>query len=259
MYLTFLQREEAWQIALLLFMSMILFVYIGARIGKIRAKKSSLKESASSVNYLSGLLFFLLAFTFGMGGNRFDERRSVVVQEANAIGTALLRADLYPIQERELFRKDFKSYLEARITFYELKTDWKAVLRADSTAQAMSAQIWKRATILSTDPQHAIASRLMIPALNDMIDITTTRLYGELAKVPESIVWMLLILACINAFYIGYASVMKGNTDWLVEVGFCLLVSVVVLFTLDVDRPRRGFVNLDTPNKAILELRKNFR
>jgi len=259
MYTSFLQREEAWQIALLLFISMLLFVYFGARIGKIRAKNSAFKESASSVNYLSGLLFFLLAFTFGMGGNRYDARRTVVIEEANAIGTALLRADLYPGQERELFRKDFRSYLEQRIAFYELKTDGKAVLRADSMAQALSAQIWKRATVLSADPQHAIASRLMIPALNDMIDITTTRYYGELAKVPESIVWMLLILACINAFYIGYASVMKGRTDWLVEIGFCLLVSVVVLFTLDVDRPRRGFVNLDTPNKVILELRKNFR
>lgn len=238
---------------------MLLFVYLGSKVGKWRAKDTGLKKGSSSVNALSGLLFFLLAFTFGMGGSRFDTRRAVVIDEANAIGTAILRADLYSPEERLLFRKDFRDYVEARILYYQSGANFSSVLKADSLSHVISANLWKRATALSADHAHDLATRLMIPALNEVIDITTTRYYGELAKVPESIVWMLLILACINAFFVGYSSVLKGATDWLVEVGFCLLVSVVVFFTLDVDRPRRGFITLDTPNMAIIELREQFK
>lgn len=258
MKVSFLLESSSWAIASGLFFSMLLFIYIGSKVGKIRSKNTALKESNTSVNYLSGLLFFLLAFTFGMGGSRFDARRAVIIEEANAIGTALLRADLYAPEDRALFRKDFQNYVEARILYYQYGMDLDKVLEADHLSQTISAKIWKHAMDLSADPKNEIATRLMIPALNDVIDVTTTRFYGELARVPESIVWMLLVLACINAFYIGYSSVMKGHTDWLVEIGFCLLVSVVIFFTLDVDRPRRGFVTLDTPNKAIIDLRKNF-
>ena len=98
----------------------------------------------------------------------------------------------------------------------------------------------------------------MIPALNDMIDVTTSRLAGEKAKVPESIIIMLFFLAMIIAFYGGYSEGRKGKMDWVVQIGFCLLVSLVILFTLDLDRPRRGFVNLDVSNQTIIDLRKNF-
>jgi hypothetical protein len=91
-----------------------------------------------------------------------------------------------------------------------------------------------------------------------MIDVTTSRLAGERAKVPESILIMLFLLALITAFYSGYSEGRKGKIDWLVQTGFCLLVSLVILFTYDLDRPRRGFVNLDGPNQTIIELRKNF-
>ena len=98
----------------------------------------------------------------------------------------------------------------------------------------------------------------MIPALNDLIDVTTSRLSGEKTKVPQSILVMLFFLSMIIAFYGGYSEGLKGKIDWLVQIGFCLLVSLVILFTLDLDRPRRGFVNLDVPNQTIIDLRKNF-
>ena len=112
---------------------------------------------------------------------------------------------------------------------------------------------------LSTDPKYIQATLLMTTALNEMIDINTTRFAGEKAKVPESIVWMLFALACINSFFSGYTGTMKGTLDWLVEIGFCLLISLVILFTLDIDRPRRGFVTLDATTQTIVDLRSNFK
>jgi hypothetical protein len=249
---------EAWVIALVLFILMIITTLIGKKIGnKIRLNNKS-EKNLTETSGLIGLLFFLLAFTFGMSGSRYDSRRTIIVEEANDIGTAILRSDLYPDTERTLFRKDFKEYVEARIQYYEVGPDVKGILKADSLSQAISARLWKRASDLSKNPANLAATQQMIPALNTMIDVTTSRLAGERAKVPESILIMLFLLALITAFYSGYSEGRKGKIDWLVQTGFCLLVSLVILFTYDLDRPRRGFVNLDGPNQTIIELRKNF-
>ncbi|BDU27078.1 MULTISPECIES: hypothetical protein [unclassified Flavobacterium] len=254
-----LEHTEAWVIALLLFALMLISSFVGKQIGNYIHNKNQTEEKPPETSALIALLFFLLAFTFGMSGERYDSRRKVVVEEANIIGTAILRADLYPDTTRALFRKDFKDYVETRISYYTAGPDAKGILKADSLSQIISAKLWKRATSLSKDPANLAATQQMIPALNDMIDVTTTRLSGEKAKVPQSILVMLFFLAVIISFYGGYSEGRKGKIDWLVQIGFCILVSLVVLFTLDLDRPRRGFVNLDVPNQTIIDLRKNFQ
>jgi hypothetical protein len=253
-----LNQTEAWVIALLLFILMIISSYIGKLTGNYIRNKKHAEEKLTETSGLIALLFFLLAFTFGMSGDRYDSRRKIVVEEANDIGTALLRSDLYADSTRTLFRKDFKEYVETRISYYQVGADVKGILKADSLSQVISSKLWKRASNLSKDPANLAATQQMIPALNAMIDVTTSRLAGEKAKVPQSILVMLFFLALISAFYSGYSEGRKGKIDWLVQIGFCLLVSLVVLFTLDLDRPRRGFVNLDAPNQTIIDLRKNF-
>ena len=253
-----LNQIDAWVIALMLFILMLVSSLIGKLAGNFISKRKSAEEKLTETSGLIALLFFLLAFTFGMSGDRYDSRRKIVVEEANDIGTALLRSDLYPDSTRTLFRKDFKEYVEARISYYEVGADVKGILKADSLSQVIFSKLWKRACSLSKDPANLAATQQMIPALNTMIDVTTSRLAGEKAKVPQSILVMLFFLALISSFYSGYYEGRKGRIDWLVQVGFCLLVSLVVLFTLDLDRPRRGFVNLDGPNQTIIDLRKNF-
>ncbi|WP_348822506.1 hypothetical protein [Flavobacterium aestuarii] len=258
MHISTLNQTEAWVIALLLFILMLISTFAGKFTGNYIQKKKPSEKKLPETSGLIALLFFLLAFTFGMSGDRYDSRRKIVIEEANDIGTAILRSDLYPDSTRALFRKDFKEYVETRISYFEAGTDVKGILKADSLSQEISAKLWNRACRLSKNPANLAATQQMIPALNAMIDVTSSRLAGEKAKVPESILIMLFFLALISAFYSGYSEGRKGKIDWLVQIGFCLLVSLVVLFTLDLDRPRRGFVNLDVPNQNIIDLRKNF-
>jgi hypothetical protein len=256
-----LEQTPAWAIALVLFIMMILSIRIGIRTG--RRKKKRLEESGklSTLSDLpmTNLLFFLLAFTFGMSGTRYENRRNIVIDEANCIGTALLRADLYPAQDRTAFRNDFKEYIESRINYFHAGIDGNKKQASEKVTQVISARLWARASKLAFEPANTDATRQMIPALNAMFDITTTRSASERNKVPESILWMLIFMACISAFYSGYSATMKGHVDLLVEIGFCFLISLTVLFTLDLDRPHRGLVTLDKSNEKIIELRNNFR
>lgn len=254
-----LLQTDAWIITLILFALMLLAGFLGKVTGSYMQRKAGAMDKPGEASSLTALLFFLLAFTYGMSSSRYDSRREIVVEEANDIGTAILRSDLYPDSIRTEFRRDFKDYLETRIAYYQSGADVKAVLQSDSLSQVISAKLWKRAAGLAKYPVHLAATQQMIPALNSMIDVTTSRLSGEKAKVPQSILIMLFFLAAITSFYSVYTEARKSGVDWLIQFGFCLLVSLVVFFTLDLDRPRRGFVNLDVPNQTIIALRQQFR
>src|SRR5215471_12157655 len=92
--------------------------------------------------------------------------RTVVELEANAIGTAILRSDLYPDSLKNSFRADFKDYLEAVITFYEHATDLSVVHKSKHDAIAIGDKLWTRAAQESKLPSMFLPSQQMIPALN---------------------------------------------------------------------------------------------
>jgi hypothetical protein len=260
--MSYLNEIDAWKISLILMLLMLGLTEVGHRVGKLKLKKINSKvlvDSNSSYNSLAGLLFLMLAFTFGMSVSRYDNRRQVIIQESNIIGTAILRSDLYTEKERELFRKDFNKYVESRIDYYKAGKDLGKKQQSLTQSQFISSRLWDRASRLSLDIKNTDATRLMIPALNEMIDITTTRLSAEIAKVPDSIIWFLFTLACISSFFSSYSSALKGSIDWLIEFGFCLMISITILFILDLDRPFRGFVTLDESEKNIIQLLSYFK
>ncbi len=260
LYHSFIFDTDAVVLVLFLFSFMLLSIYTGRRLGLRRFAAGRHFDASSTRTIISamfGLLAFLLAFTFGMSGNRYDARRANIVDEANAIGTAILRADLYEDADRTQLRSDFKQYLEARIEYFEAGKDIQKVMAANKVAADYGKRIWDRAMKLSHTTGSQTPTMQMVPALNAMFDISTTRQIGELERVPDSIVIMLFVVSIASGFFLGYTSP-ESKLDWLVAVGFCILTSVVVYITLDLDRPRRGFINITASHDAMLMLRQNF-
>nr|WP_162147669.1 hypothetical protein [Flavobacterium limnosediminis] len=205
---------------------------------------------------LLGLLALLLAFTFNMASTRYDQRRQVIVEEANHIGTAVLRADLYPDSIRIPLRSDFKKYVESRITYYNAGIDDEKLNDALQQSEQISARIWKRVAEAAQDPKNLVRSAQMIPAMNNMIDVVTTRDTTKNATVPESILWLLLILVLSSSFIIGYDNEKKINK--VLITGFATMISLTVFVILDLDKPRRGFINNNRAEQKIEALRSMF-
>ncbi|CAN5393970.1 hypothetical protein BH09BAC3_BH09BAC3_27380 [soil metagenome] len=246
-------KTDASLLVVVLLLLMLLFIFVGRKVGsKVTPQPEG--HTGTVVSAILGLMAFLLAFTFGMSGSRFDTRRKNIVDEANAIGTAIILADLYPEEQRKAFREDFKVYVEERIHYFENGyVPDSEIVQVDH-----GPKLWNRAAQLSHHPENLLASQKMIPALTDMLSLSTVRLIGELSRVPDSIVWMLLILAMVSAFYLGYSSSSRPSIDWLVSIGFCVIISLIIFITLDLDRPRRGLIQLSTSEKAMTDLRKLF-
>lgn len=201
------------------------------------------------------MLALLLSFTFGISASKNDGRRQVIVHEANNISTAILRCDLYPDSTRKALRIDFTAYVNARIAYYNAGINDAALNTSMQQANNISGRIWKRVMALSQDKENTLRSQQMIPALNDMMDITTTRDAERNAHVPESILWMLFLLTLAGSFITGYGSKDK-RFNWIIVGSFALMTSLTIYLILDLDRPRRGIINMDQTHQKIVELKE---
>jgi hypothetical protein len=258
--LSFLQSSSTILVAITLFILLIFFYLIGFRLRKRIVKRNPEQtiEDLSQINgTLLGLLALLLAFTFSMSNSRYDTRRQLVIEEANAIGTAILRADIYPDSMRQLLRIHFRDYVEARIAFYQSGMDIEKMLAEYNKAGAISSKIWSITAAYARKDNITTRTSEMIPALNAMIDITTTRRAAGESTIPDSIMYFLFALCLCSAFLLGYDH--KNKFDWIIVIGFALMLSSTVFTIIDMDRPRSGLINMDKPNEKIIELREMFK
>lgn len=259
MILLILFKFAPASIGLTLLVCLLLALYIGLRMGLGKQKgESEDKTSSSLISGIFALSAFLLGFTFSMSASRYDARRDVLVQESNDIGTAILRIDLYPDSMQQLLRPLFRDYVESRIAYYSIIGDTGKLIASVNEANAISSRIWNHCTAHFRQTGSMVPANQMIPALNSMIDIVNTRQQQIFAIVPESIVLMLFVLTIASAFLAGYVN-RKGKVDWPVAAGFCILTAFVIFITLDLDRPRRGLINLDVAHKSMVDLRQNFK
>jgi hypothetical protein len=258
--LTFLQSTSTIILATTVFILIIIFYLAGhkLRVTSIKKHPDLANVDLGTINgTLLGLLGLLLAFTFSMSSSRYDTRRQLVIEEANNIGTAILRADLYPDSIRTLLREDFKEYVEARISFYKAGMNIEKIVYYFLKADSISKRIWK---ITATDAKVnnvVVRSAQMIPAVNAMIDITTTRRSSGESTVPDSIMYFLFGLCFCSSFLLGYDNKNK-DLDWILIIGLATMLSITVFNIIDLDRPRSGLISMDVPNEKIVELRGMF-
>jgi hypothetical protein len=254
----FLDQFSTLSIAIAIFLMIMFSFYIGIRLRKYYEKRRVVEEKSIGPleGSLLGLLALLLSFTFNMSSTRHDKRLNIIVEEANDIGTAILRADLYPDSLRKEFRKDFKNYLDTRIEFFEAGHDLPKIMASLEKGRLIQQSLWKRATDLGRDKENLHRTSQMIPALNAMFDIVTTRNAANVAKVPQLIIYLLFMLCSISAFMLGYAVGIKP--DWIIMICFAATIVMTIYLIIDLDRPRRGVITMKDMNMEIVNLRGMF-
>ncbi len=122
----------------------------------------------------------------------------------------------------------------------------------------ISMKIWERiAYINRTSPNAATAAAMN--SVNDMIDIEAERYYKTIARVPNSIIMLLFLLCIAAAFFTGCQAANFKGYELLMPFVLQLMLSLVIYITLDLDRPRRGLINMDEIHKSMTDLRENFK
>lgn len=248
----------SWIIALLLFFAVLLMLELGRRIGK-RRKQEGMDPGKSGTGPVDaavfGLLGLLIAFTFSGAASRFDARRIQIVDEANAIGTAYLRVDLLPPETQAPIRDLFRRYTDLRIATYQAIPDLLLVHKAFAEAQKVQAQIWQQSLAASRLAPSPAVTSLVVPALNDMFDLATSRTAAGFMHVPSIVFIVLLGMASASALLAGFGMATDKGPSLLHYLGFALVMSLVVLVILDLEFPRMGFITLEEFDRYIRQVR----
>ncbi len=204
------------------------------------------------------LLGLLIAFTFSGATARFDTRRQLIVEETNDIGTAYLRVDLLPGDAQPGMRELFRRYLDIRIEVYRKLPDIAAAYGELAKAVQLQTEIWRRAVTASQAPGAAPAApMLLLPALNAMIDITTTQVMATQMHPPVIIFVMLFGMALAASLLAGYGMTGSKKRSRFHMLGFALVLAVAVYVILDIEYPRLGLIRVDAFDQALIDLRQS--
>lgn len=246
-----------------LFFGMLVLFEVGRRIGIARLARDpdGLAQGAGPVEAaVFGLLGLLLAFTFSGAGSRFEARRHLVAEEANAVGTAYLRVDLLPSDAQPEMRQLFRRYLDTRLQTYRDSRDAAATEARLSETVALQGQIWAAAVSACRRPEApGYAAMLILPALNQMIDITTTRDVAAKTHPPMVIFALLAGLSFVSALLVGYVMCRTKIRSWFYMLIIAATMSITFYVILDLEFPRLGLIRVDAVDQTLIDLRNNMR
>src|SRR5262245_6869005 len=232
-------------VAVVIFLGIVGCLMLGRRVGRraiARYGVAGVPSIGSLEAAVFALLGLLIAFTFSGALQRFDLRRAQAVEEANAIGTAYLRIDLLPAAAQPALRQSFRDYVDARIATYRSLPDVVAARRELARSQQLQNEIWAQAVAAVRAPDSRPETELLvIPALNEMFDLTTVRVTATQIHPPIIIYVMLIGLALASALLAGYQTASEKGYDWMHKIGFAAIVAFTVYVILDIEYPRLGF------------------
>ncbi len=203
-----------------------------------------------------GVLGLLLAFTFSGAASRFDTRRAQVVEEANDIGTAWLRLDLLPPASQPPLRDAFRRYTDSRILMYRKIADLDIDgARAEyARAGAIQNEIWAGAVAACREAPSQ-ATIVLLPALNAMIDITTTRLAATEMHPPMIVYGVLFVVSFGCALLAGYEMGASEARSWLHVLAYAVGIAFILYVIADFEYPRLGLIRIDSFDRYLADVR----
>ena len=234
-----------------------LLIY-GRRLGRRAAADSEDSQSANVAveGAVFGLMGLLIAFTFSGAASRFETRRAQLVEEANCIGTAWLRVDLMPPDVQPALREQLRQYTDARMEAFNKIPDIDAAKDALNRANVLQNKIWK-AAIAERRDDAASGQRLLLPALNEMFDMATTRTITAQLHPPPIIYGMLAILVMAGATLTGYDMGAGKSSRWFHALAFVVVISLAIYVILDFEFPRIGLIRIRGLDQVFVELRQS--
>jgi hypothetical protein len=245
---------------IILFPVMIIALEIGRRIG-LRRLAEDPEGARTGVSAVDGAVFalfgLLVAFTFTNAASRYEGRRDMLVQHANAIGTAWLRLDLLPADVQPELRRDFRGYMDMVVKLPKLVGEPQAIERGMAEVGRLQNNIWNLAEAAAARDSRPFVATLVLPALNEMFDIGATRHAALKYHVSPVIIAMLLLLSVLASLLAGYGMASGLHRNWLHMFIFAALVTLTLFVIIDLELPRHGLIGMEKFDQILFDLRQS--
>lgn len=238
------------------FLIFLLFFELGHLIGKARRSKTA-KETASAIGPMAasilGLFAFLIAFSFNMAAQKFDTRKHNVLLEANAIGTAHLRADLLQDPYKSKIKDLLREYTDIRLKLILTEKDLKAEYLTKSVK--IHDQLWDEAVMGSKETNNA-TTVLVIESLNEVFDMHSNRVSASIYNRIAGNIWlMLFVVGVLGILMTGMQSGLSGPKRYIAIIPLILAFTIVFALIEDIDNPRRGMFKVG--QQPMLDVKKS--
>lgn len=226
-------------VGLALFLGMLAAAWAGNTISARRPEPDNDAEQGYLLSAALALLGLLIAFTFSLAVSRYDTRREMVVNEANAIGTAWLRAGLGADGRAKALQGAIVHYADVRLGLSRGEPAPEVETRTGREQRLVWARLQE---VTAANPSPVTASAVV--AVNEMFDATSSRKAEREARIPGEVVLVLIAYAIMAAGIVGYVLGVRGRRHRTVTVILFLLLTMAITLILDLDRPRSGAITV---------------
>jgi hypothetical protein len=225
--------------------------------GRVKGGSDSIEKAdiALILGAVLTLLALLLGFTYSMSMDRFEARRQLVVEEANAIGTTYLRAKTMPEPRSSEIQELLRQYAALRVEIAGMADDAPEKIRGiDNRTKELHGLLWPHAAALARESPNPVIS-VFLQTLNEMIDLHTKRLAEFRNRVPFSIYLVLFVVSTITLWLVGYYFGWHRQRVRILTTMLALLVASVMWLILDLDQPVRGAIKAS--QQSLIELHQD--
>jgi prepilin signal peptidase PulO-like enzyme (type II secretory pathway) len=219
---------------------------IGFRLG-IRIEASTPADTKSQISTVEaavlGVLALLLGFTMSMAVSRFEVRKQLVLDEANAINTSYLRSQLLPAPEGAAIASLLRQYVSVRVQYGTAAGNDLARLESlKEQTSLLQKEFWALAVAYAQRDPNEVKAGSMVQSLNEAIDLAAARWMALKNHVPASVIYVNAVVSLLSVFLVGYTFGVNGRRNILSMCVLALSITLVLAVIIDLDRPRSGFI-----------------
>jgi hypothetical protein len=215
----------------------------GRRLGhpKNEHHSAALNTTLASIFVIVGLI---LSFSFSFAVSRYEDRWRLVVQEADAIYTTYLRADMLEAKDRGRLRSFLRRYVAAKIDYYSTQSDATQQASDLRLLRRLDQQMW-RAGAGEPGTRSTVGLVLLVQSLNTMLELGADQQAALEFRLRGPGLILILIVSLVASFLIGLGFGQSGSPHWLVSALFCALIVALIFVIIDLDSPRAGFITVN--------------
>jgi hypothetical protein len=242
---SFLYQTHELIIQCVFFALMMAATEAGYRLG--RKSEANLPESTKSQistveAALLGVLALLLGFTMSMAVSRFEIRKQLVLEEADAIGTSILRAQLLAPPAGPEIMGLLRQYVNLRVQYGSAGSDFARLQQLNTQTAHLQMELWNRTNAYAQQNPNPVTVGLLLQSLNQMFDLGEARWMAFQNHVPESVIYVNAAVGLLSAMLVGYSFGVSGRRNIFSMCVLAVSITLVLAVIIDLDRPRSGFI-----------------
>lgn len=213
-----------------------------------RFKTTDHSKSDAITSHTMALLAFIMGFSFSMAVTRYEKRKELVVEEANAISTSYLQSKLIKFKYPQRVKELYVSYVDKRIQAYKEENPQQTLNALDD----LENEIWQELILVTRETAGPLESSYT-NATNTFFDTANARKHALFKFLPAEFYLLILLLATASIGSLNYdRGRVRDETNWKVAL-FIFLFGLIYVLIFDLDHPRKGLIRID--QEALIELR----